>query len=114
MIIHLKSASMSDFLTRRNGEAVVPKIRTALDEGDSVVLDFNGIETALPSFFNALVGAAYPVKLENLPSRISCLNLNDLQSSAWHTAIENALAFARDPEEREARRRAAVEAIIES
>ena len=52
------------------GDRVFPIIKESLDAGDSVEIDMEGVQLAISSFFNAILGHLYEIYLVDVRDRV--------------------------------------------
>ena len=79
MKIHVRDLVGANAITMEDGDAVYSRIHGPLSRGDSVCLDFTGVEVFASPFFNAGIGRL----LADIPSDV----LND------HLAFDHMSAF---------------------
>lgn len=77
-----------------DGFRVCEQARPALERGDVVVLDFDGVTDLTGSFLNAAVGCLYgSFSADDLAQRLTCLGLDATDEAVLRVVQENAVEF---------------------
>jgi hypothetical protein len=79
------------YLGRSEGSELALFLRDNIPTDQLAEVDFAGVDTALPSFFNALIGTL--AENQGLPwigERLKPVNMSDLLSKSWANALKNA------------------------
>ncbi|MBS1081727.1 STAS-like domain-containing protein [Gluconobacter kondonii] len=90
-------------LTGMAGEKLLTAVRSALDKGDDVCLDFSDVTMFASLFFNNSIAKLIPeLPPENLAKRVQVKNLNDTGKKALSRSLEvGGIFYKLDPQERE-------------
>jgi len=98
-------------ITLRDGQAIFEIVSPRLTNGETVYLDFDGVEVFASPFFNAaigqLLGILSPTALNSL---LRMTNLSDLGTRTVRSVIENAKEYF----SRDSKQRAALDSILEN
>lgn len=86
-------------LTVEQGDLVYIEIKKALDEGQSVTIDFLNIESIITPFLNASIGRLYEdYTSEVLRERLHIVNQPEGTNRKFNMVIRNAKQFYADKE----------------
>ncbi|MDP2227245.1 MAG: STAS-like domain-containing protein [Moraxellaceae bacterium] len=81
-------------VSMQSGSILHESIVSALKEGGSVELDFNGIEIFASPFFNASIGLLLKdIDIDQLQEKIKLVNISDLGKGLLNQVVDNALVF---------------------
>ncbi|RZR29848.1 STAS-like domain-containing protein [Vibrio vulnificus] len=86
-------------ISMQNGDKLYNAIYTDVLNGESVELDFNGINLFASPFFNASIGLLLKdVTIDALKKQLSFTNLNDIGRDLLNHVIGNALEYYKHSE----------------
>lgn len=81
--IHAKPFIESDWATPEDALRLSARIKELLDEGDSVLVDFTGVEQFVPSFLSVAIGSLYQFfPASDLDKRLHCTGLDPLEQKS--------------------------------
>lgn len=96
----------SHALVRQFGITVFEAAKSQIEKGETVVLDFDGMDSIATAFFHASVGNLYKL----IGNRFEyVVKIENLTQSDWTWKYEQALELARNPRKEAALRRAFAE-----
>lgn len=96
----------SHALLRQFGISVFETAKQHIEKGETIVLNFDGMDSAATAFFHASVGNLYKL----LGSRFEhVVKIENLNQSDWKWKYEDALALARNPRKEAAIKKALAE-----
>ncbi len=110
MHINVKELVGENAMTLDDGEAIYSRIHAPLTQGETVELDFDGVQVFASPFFNAGIGRLLDGDLttEMLNSRLKFDHLSDFGARVLRKVIENAKDYYAAPAEQ----RNAIDRII--
>lgn len=86
-------------VSSEDGWAVFQKVKTALEAGHSVTLDFSGIDMVISAFLNAALGKLVETHdLKEIHERISFEKLEQEDLDLVDRVLKNAELYYEDPE----------------
>lgn len=86
-------------VSSEDGEKLYELANAALDKGDAVVLDFEGVEALITAFLNASVGQLYKRDdRDSLDERIKFRGLDEDDEEIIERVVEAAKRYYADPE----------------
>ena len=92
-----------DAITLDDGQRVYDQVRPALKQGESVDVDFAGVNVFASPFFNAAIGQLLrDLKPEQLNRLLKFANLAPAGLGVLHRVIENAKRYYAEPNYRDA------------
>lgn len=94
MRIKVKELVGANAMTLDDGEAIYARIQAPLTQGETVELDFDGVEVFASPFFNAGVGRLVgELTADTLNSRLKFDHLSDFGARILRRVIENAKEY---------------------
>lgn len=107
MYINVKELVGENAMTLDDGNAIYSRIHDPLTHGETVELDFDGVEVFASPFFNAGVGRLLgELTADSLNSRLKFGHLSDFGARVLRRVIENAKEYygASAPQQQEINR----------
>lgn len=109
MHIKVKELVGENAMTLDDGEAIYARIRAPLIHGETVELDFDGVQVFASPFFNAGIGRLLgDLTAETLNARLKFDHLSDFGARVLRRVIENAKDYYAAP----ADQRRAIDRIV--
>jgi hypothetical protein len=104
MLIKVKELVGENAMTLDDGQAIFDRIHAPLIQGETVALDFEGVEVFASPFFNAGVGRLLAdLSPQALNARLKIEHLSGFGSRVLRRVIDNAKEYyASSPEHRQA------------
>ncbi|MBX3648730.1 MAG: STAS-like domain-containing protein [Rhodocyclaceae bacterium] len=104
MHINVKELVGENAMTLDDGEAIYARIHAPLKQGETVELDFDGVQVFASPFFNAGIGRLLAdLTADGLNARLKFEHLSDFGARVLRRVIENAKDYyAASAEQREA------------
>jgi len=86
-------------VSSEDGRAVFQKIKTALEAGHSVDLDFAGIDMVISAFLNAALGKLVEIyDLKEIKEKVLYSHLEEADLELVDRVLKNAELYYQDPE----------------
>lgn len=109
MHINVKELVGENAMTLDDGEAIYARIHDPLTQGETVELDFDGVQVFASPFFNAGIGRLLgDLTAETLNARLKFDHLSDFGTRVLRRVIENAKDYYAAP----ADQRSAIDRIM--
>lgn len=111
MHINVKELVGENAMTLDDGEAIYSLIRPKLEAGETVELNFDGVQVFASPFFNAGIGRLLDgsnLTTDSLNTRLKFENLTDFGARVLRRVIENAKDYYAAP----AAQRSAIDRIV--
>lgn len=110
MKLPVLSITGEDAITLEDGQAVYDRVVPALGRGETVELDFAGVNVFSSPFFNAAVGQLLKdFSAAELNRLLTVSNLNALGHDVWRQVTQNAKRYYNEPNYR-----AAVDKVLQA
>lgn len=94
MIVSVFELVGENAVSMDSGRAVYDRIHDPIKRGESVTLDFEGVEIFATPFFNASIGLLLgDVELPQLLERLKIQNISEVGRQLLNHVIANALTF---------------------
>lgn len=102
MQIKVKDLVGENAMTLEDGEAIYARIHDPLTQGETVELDFDGVQVFASPFFNAGIGRLLAdVAADTLNARLKFEHLSDFGARVLRRVIENAKDYYAAPADRQ-------------
>jgi hypothetical protein len=109
MHIKVKELVGENAMTLDDGEAIYARIHDPLTHGETVELDFDGVQVFASPFFNAGIGRLLgELTTDTLNARLKFVDLSDFGARVLRRVIENAKDYYAAP----ANQRQAIDRIV--